>query len=119
MLSDIEIARSANILPIHDIAAKLGIPESSLEYYGKSKAKLPLSLLTDRKDRPDGKLILVTAMNPTPAGEGKTTVSIGLGQALTQLGKKTILALREPSVPGKHPPHRSGSNSLETLSRYE
>lgn len=98
MLSDIEIARSAKMLPIKEIAEKLGITEEGLDYYGRFKAKLPLSLLSERADVPDGKLILVTAMNPTPAGEGKTTMSIGLGQALTRLGKKTILALREPSL---------------------
>lgn len=98
MLTDIEIARNAETLPIRDIAAQLGLSDDVPEYYGKSKAKLPLSVLFDRKDKPDGRLILVTAMNPTPAGEGKTTVSIGLGQALSRLGRKTILALREPSL---------------------
>src|ERR1035437_650358 len=98
MLSDIEIARSADMLPIKKIAEGLQISEDELEYYGRYKAKLPLSLLTKHADVPDGKLILVTAMNPTPAGEGKTTMSIGLGQALSRLGKKTILALREPSL---------------------
>lgn len=98
MLSDIEIARNAKTLPIRDIALKLGLAEDVPEYYGKNKAKLPLSVLFDRKDKPDGRLILVTAMNPTPAGEGKTTVSIGLGQALSRIGHKTILALREPSL---------------------
>ena len=98
MLSDIEIAQNAELLPIRDIASKLGLPEESIETYGRYKAKLPLSILADRKDQPDGRLVLVTAMNPTPAGEGKTTVSIGLGQALSALGHKTILALREPSL---------------------
>jgi formate--tetrahydrofolate ligase len=98
MLTDIEIARNCKILPIQDIATKLGLPEDIPEYYGKNKAKLPLSVLSDREDKPDGRLILVTAMNPTPAGEGKTTVSIGLGQALSRLGKNTVLALREPSL---------------------
>jgi len=98
MLSDIEIARSAKMLPIKKIAEDLHITEDELDYYGHYKAKLPLSLLRDRVNIPDGKLILVTAMNPTPAGEGKTTMSIGLGQSLSRLGKKTILALREPSL---------------------
>ena len=98
MQSDIEIARNAHMLPIREIANTLAIPEESLDYYGRYKAKLPLSLLEDRKNIPDGKLVLVTAMNPTPAGEGKTTISIGLGQALSRLGQKTILALREPSL---------------------
>jgi len=98
MLSDIEIARSSKMLPIKEIAEKLQITEENLDYYGRYKAKLPLDLLKDREDIADGKLILVTAMNPTPAGEGKTTMSIGLAQALTRLGKKTVLALREPSL---------------------
>jgi formate--tetrahydrofolate ligase len=98
MLSDIEIARNADMLPIKKIAEGLQISEDELEYYGRYKAKLPLSLLAKRAGVPDGKLILVTAMNPTPAGEGKTTMSIGLGQALSRLGKKTVLALREPSL---------------------
>ena len=98
MLSDIEIARSAEMFPIKKIAEGLKISEDELEYYGRYKAKLPLSLLNKNAEKPDGKLILVTAMNPTPAGEGKTTMSIGLGQALSRLGKKTILALREPSL---------------------
>ncbi len=98
MLSDIEIARNAEMLPIEKIAEKLGIGRDDLEFYGKYKAKLPLRLLTDRKDKKDGKLVLVTAMNPTPAGEGKTTVSIGLAQALNKQNKNAMLALREPSL---------------------
>lgn len=98
MQSDIEIARSSKMLPIREIAEGINIKEEELEYYGHYKAKLPLSLLNERRNTPDGKLILVTAMNPTPAGEGKTTMSIGLGQALSRLGKKTVLALREPSL---------------------
>ena len=86
------------MLPIGKIAEALDIPENSLEYYGRYKAKLPLSVLRERSARQDGKLVLVTAMNPTPAGEGKTTMSIGLGQALSRLGRKTVLALREPSL---------------------
>lgn len=98
MLSDIEIARNAEMLPIEKIAEKLGIDRDDLEFYGKYKAKLPLRLLTERKDKKDGKLVLVTAMNPTPAGEGKTTVSIGLAQALNKQNKNAMLALREPSL---------------------
>lgn len=98
MQSDIEIARNSEMLPIGRIAETLHIPEESLEYYGRYKAKLPLSVLRERSGVKDGKLVLVTAMNPTPAGEGKTTMSIGLGQALTRLGRKTVLALREPSL---------------------
>ncbi len=98
MLTDIEIAQQADIKPIKDIASKLGIDENDLEYYGKYKAKLSESFINTMSDKPDGKLILVTAMNPTPAGEGKTTTSVGLGDALSALGKKTVLALREPSL---------------------
>lgn len=98
MLSDIEIARNAKMKPIAEIAARCGIGADELEPYGRFKAKLPLECLNSRKNNPDGKLILVTAMNPTPAGEGKTTVSIGLAQALDRLNKKVVLALREPSL---------------------
>ena len=98
MLSDIEIARSATISPIADIAATLGLTPDEPEYYGKYKAKLPLNVINKRSGNKDGKLVLVTAMNPTPAGEGKTTVSIGLAQAMSKLGRKAILALREPSL---------------------
>ena len=98
MLSDIEIARNATLLPIEEIASKIGLSEDELELYGKYKAKIPLSAIKARKDRPDGKLVLVTAMNPTPAGEGKTTVSIGLAQAVALKGRKVMLALREPSL---------------------
>lgn len=98
MKTDIEIAQEANLLPIQDIAGKLGIGEEDLEFYGKYKAKLSDGLLQKTADRPDGKLVLVTAINPTPAGEGKTTTSIGLGQALGILNKKAVLALREPSL---------------------
>ena len=96
--SDIEIARKANILHINKIAEKLGIAEDNLEYYGKYKAKLDFDLIKKLENKSDGKLILVTCINPTPAGEGKTTVSIGLGDALNRLNKKTVLALREPSM---------------------
>ena len=98
MLSDIEIARRADIRPITEIAAKVGITAEELVPYGKYKAKLPVELFDRVADRPDGKLILVTAITPTPAGEGKTTTTIGLGDALAILGKKTVLALREPSL---------------------
>ncbi len=98
MKSDIEIARSAQMFPIRKIADRLGIADDELELYGKYKAKLPLSLYDKIKSRPNGKLVLVTAMNPTPAGEGKTTVSIGLAQALDSMGRKVMLALREPSL---------------------
>jgi formate--tetrahydrofolate ligase len=98
MLSDIEIAHSANIKPISEITQKLGITEEETEYYGRYKAKLNQKLFDRLKDKPDGKLILVTAVNPTPAGEGKTTTTVGLGDALNRLGKKTVIALREPSL---------------------
>ncbi len=98
MLSDIEIARSAKMLPIEEIAGKIGIERDELELYGKYKAKLPLDRIKARSDKKDGKLVLVTAMNPTPAGEGKTTVSIGLAQSLAKLDKNVMLALREPSL---------------------
>ncbi len=98
MKSDIEIAQEAKLLPIREVAAELDIAEDDLELYGKYKAKLSDELLERIKDRPDGKLILVTAINPTPAGEGKTTTSIGLGEAFGKLGKRAVLALREPSL---------------------
>lgn len=98
MLTDIEIAKQADIKPISDIAEKLGISADELEFYGKYKAKLPLSLLKKYENKEDGKLILVTAINPTPAGEGKTTVTVGLGEAMNRIGKKAVIALREPSM---------------------
>ena len=98
MLSDIEIAQGAKMKHIREIAASVGIGEDELEYYGKYKAKLGKEVWDKFSDAPDGKLILVTAINPTPAGEGKTTTTIGLGDALTRLGKKCVLALREPSL---------------------
>lgn len=98
MLSDIEIAQSAELKPIAEIANQLGISADELEFYGKYKAKLSDELADRVKDNPDGKLILVTAINPTPAGEGKTTTSAGLGQAMAKIGKKAIIALREPSL---------------------
>ena len=98
MLTDLEIAKQADIKPISDIAEKLGISADELEFYGKYKAKLPLSLLKKYENKEDGKLILVTAINPTPAGEGKTTVTVGLGEAMNRIGKKAVIALREPSM---------------------
>lgn len=98
MLSDGEIANSAQMEPIQKVAAKLGITEENLELYGKYKAKVHLSHLDHLKNKPDGKLILVTAISPTPAGEGKTTVTVGLGQALCRLGHNAVIALREPSL---------------------
>ncbi len=98
MKTDIEIAQEAVMLPIEEVAEKLGISSNDLELYGKYKAKLSEEFLKKEEDKPDGKLILVTAINPTPAGEGKTTVSVGLGEALDLLNKKTVIALREPSL---------------------
>lgn len=98
MKTDIQIAQEAEMMPITDVAAQLGIEQEELELYGRYKAKLSDSYMEKIKGRPDGRLILVTAINPTPAGEGKTTTSIGLGQAFARLGKKAIIALREPSL---------------------
>lgn len=98
MKTDIEIAQSCKMLPITEIAKNLGIQEDELELYGKFKTKLNNSLWDRIKDRKDGKLVLVTAINPTPAGEGKTTTTVGLGQAMNLIGKKAIIALREPSL---------------------
>lgn len=98
MKTDIQIAQEASMLPIREVAAAYGIGEDDLELYGKYKAKLTDELWEQVKDRKDGKLVLVTAINPTPAGEGKTTTTVGLGQALAKLGKKAIIALREPSL---------------------
>ena len=98
MLSDIEIAQQAHMKKITEIAASLGIPDEEIEPYGHYKAKLSEKLFADTADKPDGQLILVTAINPTPAGEGKTTVSVGLAEAMAKIGKKAVLALREPSL---------------------
>ena len=98
MKSDIEIAQEAKMLPIHEVTKKLSISMDDLELYGKYKAKLTDELWEQVKDREDGKLILVTAINPTPAGEGKTTITVGLGQAFDKLNKKAVIALREPSL---------------------
>ena len=98
MKTDIEIARAAKMQPIVQVAQKIGIPEDSVINYGKYKAKVSLDFIDSLKDKSDGKLILVTAMTPTPAGEGKTTTTVGLGDALNAIGKKTIICLREPSL---------------------
>ncbi len=98
MMSDIEIAQKATMKPIGEIAAKLGIPESAVEPFGRTKAKIRLDYIDTLKDKPDGKLILVTAISPTPAGEGKTTTTVGLGDALNHIGKKAVICLREPSL---------------------
>ena len=98
MLSDIEIAQAASMKPIGEIAAALGIDARHVENYGHYKAKISLDAWKDLTAKPDGKLILVTAITPTPAGEGKTTTTIGVTQALAKLGKKAICMLREPSL---------------------
>lgn len=98
MLTDIEIAQQAKLLPIKDVADQIGISEDELEFYGKYKAKLSDELANRISSNPDGKLVLVTAINPTPAGEGKTTTAVGLGQAMAKINKKTVIALREPSL---------------------
>jgi formate--tetrahydrofolate ligase len=98
MMTDIEIAQKAELLHIRDVAATIGIAEDDLEFYGKYKAKISDELIEKTKNNPNGKLILVTAINPTPAGEGKTTTSVGLGEAFGRLGKKALIALREPSL---------------------
>ena len=98
MLTDIEIAQAVKPLPIGEIAARAGIDQQFVEQYGRTKAKIDLSFLESRKDSPDGNLILVTAITPTPAGEGKTTTTIGLADGLRKIGKRSILALREPSM---------------------
>ena len=98
MKTDIQIAQEAQMAHIRDVAKTAGIEEEELEFYGKYKAKLSEELWNRVKEEPDGKLVLVTAINPTPAGEGKTTITVGLGQAMTKLGKKAMIALREPSL---------------------
>lgn len=96
--TDIEIAQEAELKPIKEVAKSIGLEEEDLEFYGKYKAKLSYETLKRLNTKPNGKLILVTSINPTPAGEGKSTVTVGLGDALSQLGKKTMIALREPSL---------------------
>ncbi|HCO18910.1 MAG TPA: formate--tetrahydrofolate ligase, partial [Tissierellales bacterium] len=98
MKTDVQIAQEAKMLPIKDVAAKLGISEDEIVNYGKYKAKVSLDVFKRLEDKPDGKLILVTAINPTPAGEGKTTTNIGLSMGLNRIGKTAITALREPSL---------------------
>ncbi len=98
MLTDVEIAQSAKMKPISEIAQKLGLEDDDLELYGKYKAKIALEAINRLENNPNGKLVLVTAINPTPAGEGKTTTMIGLSQALNKLGKKSVVAMREPSL---------------------
>ncbi|MCL1791813.1 MAG: formate--tetrahydrofolate ligase [Peptococcaceae bacterium] len=98
MKTDIEIAQEACMLPVQEVAAKIGLTRDDLEFYGNYKAKVSPSVMARLRDEPDGKLVLVTAINPTAAGEGKTTTTVGLGQAMTRLGKKAMIALREPSL---------------------
>ena len=98
MKTDIQIAQEAAMLPITEVAEKAGIEKEDLELYGKYKAKLSDDFWEKIKDNENGKLVLVTAINPTPAGEGKTTTTIGLGQAMAKLGKNAVIALREPSL---------------------
>lgn len=98
MASDIEIAQQAKMKKASEIAHQLGLPEEAVEHYGQYKAKIDFESLTKLNDRPDGKLILVTAISPTPAGEGKTTTTVGLGDALNRIGKKAVICLREPSL---------------------
>lgn len=98
MLTDIQIAQQTPMEPIVDVAAKVGLTPDDLEMYGKYKAKISAEALKKLESKPDGKLVLVTAINPTPAGEGKSTTTVGLGQALNRIGKKTVIALREPSL---------------------
>src|SRR5437016_4335636 len=97
-LSDIEIAQKAKMLRITELAGKLGIPDDALEPYGHYKAKVSLDYVDSLAKHKDGKLVLVTAISPTPAGEGKTTTTVGLGDALNRIGKKTVICLREPSL---------------------
>src|SRR5690625_7669803 len=98
MKTDIEIAQSTELKPIKDIAENLQLTEEDWQPYGHTKAKLADNLLEKLSDRPDGKVILVTSINPTPAGEGKSTVTVGLGQALNKIGENAVITLREPSL---------------------
>lgn len=100
--SDIEIAQEAKLLPIQEIAEQLDLTEEEWEPYGRYKAKISLDVMDRLKDTKDGKVVLVTSINPTPAGEGKSTVTVGLGQALNKIGKKAVIALREPSLYSEH-----------------
>ena len=94
--SDIEIARAAKLKPIEAVAERVGIPDEALVHYGRHIAKLDLDWIGQQADRPDGKLVLVTAINPTPAGEGKTTTTVGLGDGLNRIGKKAVIACASP-----------------------
>ncbi|MBO0750142.1 MAG: formate--tetrahydrofolate ligase, partial [Porphyrobacter sp.] len=98
MPTDIEIARAAKMKPIAEIGARLGIPDEALDPYGRFKAKISMDWIRQQQGREDGKLILVTAINPTPAGEGKTTTSVGLNDGLNRIGKNAAVCLREPSL---------------------
>ena len=98
MASDLEIARAAILRPIAEIAARAGIPAEALEPYGRHKAKIGLDFIRAAEARPDGELVLVTGISPTPAGEGKTTTTVGLGDALNRIGTRTMICLREPSL---------------------
>jgi formate--tetrahydrofolate ligase len=98
MLTDIEIAQQGKLLPISEIAKRLAIPDDALSPYGRTKGKISLDWISKQHGRPDGKLVLVTAISPTPAGEGKTTTTVGLGDGLNRIGKKTAVCLREPSL---------------------
>ena len=98
MPTDIEIARAATLQPITAIAERIGIPEDALHPYGRHIAKVDHAHIRSLEARPEGKLILVTAISPTPAGEGKTTTTVGLGDALNRIGRKTVICLREPSL---------------------
>ena len=98
MMTDIEIAQSCQMQPITAVAEKAGIREEELELYGRYKAKIAPTAMARLQDKPDGKLVLVTAINPTPAGEGKTTTTVGLGQAMARIGQNAVIALREPSL---------------------
>ena len=97
MKSDLEIARETKLRPIAEIAAKLDIPADALEPYGRHKAKIGLDFINALEDQPDGALVLVTGISPTPAGEGKTTTTVGLGDALNRIGSRAVICLREPS----------------------
>jgi formate--tetrahydrofolate ligase len=96
--TDIEIAREARMKPIAEVGAKVGVPADALLNYGPYKAKISFDFIESQKDKKDGKLILVTAISPTPAGEGKTTTTVGLGDGLNRIGKKAMMCLREPSL---------------------
>ena len=98
MPSDIEIARAATLQPITEVAARIGIPDDALHHYGKHIAKIDHAFIKSLESKPEGKLVLVTAISPTPAGEGKTTTTVGLGDALNRIGQKTVMCLREPSL---------------------